>query len=143
MLSHLSSHAQNLTNTYPSHTRTNISIPQRYKLYYVTSAIQWEMALVFLLPITDLCRNYITTRGNKTEQVGQLIWSMCLAAPTILGYVYFLHMQTYVLHIDKWLNGTALAFVSFEVVLSLFALMVFRSAYGTRLLWWCPFSSRN
>lgn len=62
----------------------------------MTSAIRWELALVFMVPITDLCRIKLTTRGNKTEQVGPLIWSSCLAAPTVLGYAFFLEMQTYV-----------------------------------------------
>lgn len=62
----------------------------------MASAIRWELSLVFLLPVMDLCRNRLATRGNKTEQVAPLMWSACLAAPTVLGYVFFLDLQTYV-----------------------------------------------
>mmetsp|Transcript_18126 Transcript_18126/g.37869 ORF Transcript_18126/g.37869 Transcript_18126/m.37869 type:complete len:140 (+) Transcript_18126:182-601(+) len=100
-----------------------------YNLYYMRSAICWEVTLVFLLPILDLCRNTVATRGNKTEQFVPLIWSACLAAPTVLGYVFFFELQTYVLHVDKWLNAISLAFISSELALSFFALIVFRRAY--------------
>ena len=78
--------------------------PHRYKLYYITSAIRSELSLVFLLPILDLCRNKLATRGNKTERFVPLVWSSCLAAPTALGYVFFLEMQTYV-----WVSSVNLA----------------------------------
>jgi hypothetical protein len=44
----------------------------------------------------DLCRMKVATRGNKTEQVVLMIWSLCLAVPTLLGYAFFFQMQTYV-----------------------------------------------
>lgn len=77
----------------------------------------------------DYCRTKLATRGNKTENVIPLIWSCCLAAPTIVAYVFFLEWETYVLHIDKNLNAIALAFVSIEFLLSLLAVSVFWRAY--------------
>ena len=95
------------------------------------------MALVCLLTLLDHCRIKLATRGNKTEQVVPLIWSSCLAAPTVAAYVFFMELQTYVLHVDKWLNAIALAFVSSEIALSLFVMMLFVRAYGLPDCWNC------
>ena len=85
--------------------------------------------LVAGLPLLDLCRLRLATRGNRTEQLAPLAWSVGLAAPAALGHAFFLELQTYVLHLDRWLNAAALAFVSAEVVLSAFAMLSFRGAY--------------
>jgi len=101
----------------------------RYRLYYTRAALRWELALVVGLPLMDLCRLRLATRGNRTERCAPLCWSVGLAAPTALGHAFLLELQTYVLHIDRWLNAAALVFLSAEVVLSVFAVLAFRGAY--------------
>ena len=83
--------------------------------------------MVFLLPILDLFRVTLTKRGNKTENGMVLLGSAFLSAPTALGYVFFFDWQTYVLHIDKWLNAMALAFLSGEMLLLLFTVLFARA----------------
>jgi len=61
-----------------------------------------------------------------------LLGSALLFVPTALGYVFFFQWQTYVLHIDKWLNAMALAFLSGEMLLLLFTVVLFaRANYWT------------
>ena len=52
------------------------------------------------------------------------------------AYVFFMELQTYVLHVDKWLNAIALAFVSSELVLSLFVMLLLWRAYGLPVDCW-------
>lgn len=100
-----------------------------HRLYYTTSAFWWEVTMVLLLSTMDFCRIRLATRGNKTEQFAPLIWSVGLAAPTAVGYVFFLNLQTYVLHVDRWLNVIPLVFLSLELAFSLIALFIFHRAY--------------
>ena len=110
-------------------------LSRSYKLPYYPSAIRWELSLVFLLPILDLCRIKLATRGNTTECVKSCFLSSFLAAPSILGYVFFLAMQTYVLHVDVWLNSISLAFVSAEMLFLLAAAVLFGRAYASYQFW--------
>ena len=52
--------------------------------------------MVFLLPLIDASRLKLATRGNKTEQIPPLVWSLLLSVPSILGYIFFMQLQTYV-----------------------------------------------
>jgi len=68
----------------------------RYRFYYPPSAIEWEVSMVFLLSLIDASRRALTSRGNKTEQLKPLAWSIGLAVPVVVGYAFFLDLQTYV-----------------------------------------------
>ncbi len=46
--------------------------------------------------MTDLIRLELGSRGNKTSECIVLIWSCCLAVPTIVGLCFFLRLQSYV-----------------------------------------------
>ena len=114
-------------------TTTTILFPptpplSRYNLFYVPSAIRWELSLVFLLTTLNLSRMRLAARGNKTENMVPLIYSLLLTAPTAMGYAFFFSYQSYVLHVDRWLNGSALSFVVLEATLSVFTLILFRRA---------------
>jgi hypothetical protein len=90
-----------------------------YRFYYPSQAIGWEVAMLFLLGILDSCRLYLgerskdresipsrpslltayrvaASKGNKTEQIPPLVWSLTLDPPIIVGYSYYLDLQTYV-----------------------------------------------
>jgi transmembrane protein 216 len=81
--------------------------------------------MLFLMAFIENTRIFLASRGNKTEQIPPLVWSMSLSIPMIVGYVYFLTMQTYVLRIDVITNTIALCFVSLELLFSIFTSLSF------------------
>jgi transmembrane protein 216 len=60
--------------------------------------------------------------GNKTETSLYLLYSILLAIPVGVGYMYYLILQTYVLVFDLILNAIGCLFVVLEIILSFFAI---------------------
>jgi transmembrane protein 216 len=65
--------------------------------------------------------------GNKTETTLHLFYSIILAIPVIVGYIYFLRFQTYVLVFDMCFNIIGLIFIAAELLFCLFAILNIKS----------------
>lgn len=52
--------------------------------------------MVFLTYLIDKSRIQMATRGNKTENAVPLIWSCGLSVASVLAYIFFLELQSYV-----------------------------------------------
>ena len=52
--------------------------------------------MLFMLAFIEHTRLVLASRGNKTEQIPPLLWSIALGIPMIVGFVYYLTIQTYV-----------------------------------------------
>jgi hypothetical protein len=48
-----------------------------------------------------------------------------LAAPVIIFHTYYIRLQTYVLRLDQIINGIGLAFVCFEALAGIVAIIRF------------------
>lgn len=68
-------------------------------LPYPTSTIVGEMILLVVVCIIDHCRVFLASRGNKTERFFSLAYSIILMIFSLVGFVYFLRLQVYVLKI--------------------------------------------
>jgi transmembrane protein 216 len=96
-----------------------------YHYHYPYAAFEWEMCMLFLMMFMEMCRLTLASRGNKTEQIPPLVWSIALSFPMICGEVFLLTIQTYVLKLDVILNTVALSFTSAETIISIFTMMSF------------------
>ena len=105
----------------PTHTTTTSGTV----FPYPEGVWPWEFVFVFLYSIVDLFRLVMSSRGNKTERVGPLIVALVLTAANVMGNIYYIALQTYVLRLDLILNGLAFAFMSVETVISIFAMLIF------------------
>ena len=84
-------------------------------LPYPPTRFGWELSFVFFFIIIEACRIYqgrwaclymmiiarnirvsIATKGNKTEQIAPIIWSVSISIPVVVLAVYFVSLQTYV-----------------------------------------------
>lgn len=81
--------------------------------------------MLVLMAFVEHSRLSLASRGNKTEQIPPLLWSICLGVPMLVGFSFFLTIQTYVLRLDVILNTIALVFVSLELLFSLVTSMSF------------------
>jgi len=96
--------------------------------YYPPSAFQWEISMTFFLTFIDATRQTLASRGNKTEQLKPLLWSIGLSVPVVVGYTFFLHLQTYVVRSDLILNSISLVLVSFTFLCSVYTAITFYAA---------------
>lgn len=88
--------------------------------------------LLTLLPSNLPCERQLTSyarpaasKGNKIEQIGPLVRSVVIAIGVVVIHVFYLQLQTYVLKIDRILNGIGLAFIGIESILMLFTALSF------------------
>mmetsp|Transcript_13519 Transcript_13519/g.19873 ORF Transcript_13519/g.19873 Transcript_13519/m.19873 type:complete len:149 (-) Transcript_13519:170-616(-) len=100
-----------------------------YKYFYSMGTLAWEIILLFLLGSVDTSRLFFASKGNKTEQIPPLLWSIALSFPIIFGHSYFMTLQTYVLRLDVVINVIALAFTASEVALSIITFMRFYRSF--------------
>ncbi|GMH91775.1 hypothetical protein TL16_g12150 [Triparma laevis f. inornata] len=96
-----------------------------FHFHFPYAAFEWELAMLLLMAFIENSRLMLASRGNKTEQIPPLIWSIALSIPMIVGFCFFLTLQTYVMRIDIILNTIALVFVSLELLFSIFTSMSF------------------
>ena len=87
-----------------------------------------EIAMVIVLGIVEYTRLFLGSRGNKTETVGPLVWSLVLSAPALVAYVYYLRLQIFVTRLDLVINAIGVGFVGLEVLLGLFTIVTFVKA---------------
>lgn len=64
---------------------------------------------------------FLGSIGNKTELTIYLVYSLILSIPIVVGYVYFLQLQTYSLIFDLILNIIGLIFIALEVIFMIYA----------------------
>lgn len=90
---------------------------------YPSSLLAAEATALSFLALIDAGRLALGHKGNLTQSRLPLILFIMLCAPVILGHVFFLQYQTYVMRLDQIINGIALVFVSAEVLLAFFIIL--------------------
>ena len=93
---------------------------QGFTLPYPDHIFGAEFTYLFLWLVAEPSRCFLCSKGNLTETLAPLVWSLGLGLPIALLYMYFLTYQTYVLRIDLFLNGVAAGFCVLQILLTLF-----------------------
>ncbi|GFH28575.1 uncharacterized protein HaLaN_27086, partial [Haematococcus lacustris] len=86
-----------------------VTLPYPQRNYVLEFLFAWLWVLI------DAPRLFLASKGNKTEQVGPLLFSFILALPVLGLYIYYIRFQTYVLKLDVFLNTGALVFMGLQV----------------------------
>ena len=89
------------------------------------SLLGLEVAMVFVLGLLEWARLFLGSQGNKTEQVGPLVWMFFLSLPAAVANVYYLHLQIYVTRVDLVVNIVSLVFIGLELLLALLTIITF------------------
>lgn len=95
---------------------------------YATNVLGTEIFFLFVYLALEFIRLHMASRGNKLEQVGPLIWSAFFSAGVIVLYIFFFQWQTYVLKVDRIVNGIGLGFIGLETLLILLVSFTFTKA---------------
>ena len=101
-----------------------------FYLPYPPTALGWEVSFIFLYAVVEMIRLFQASKGNKTEQIRPLFWSLLLSISVITANAYYIDMQTYVMRVDIILNVVSLSFVGLEFILSLIAMIYFSRNVG-------------
>ncbi|ESO85753.1 hypothetical protein LOTGIDRAFT_204590 [Lottia gigantea] len=97
-------------------------------LPFASNTLAAEVILVFLLAALEGLRLFFGRKGNLTEQTVGVIISVLLSIPAILGAIFILLWQTYVLRLDVILAAIQLAFIALELVFGVISIISFARA---------------
>jgi len=94
-------------------------------LPYPTNIFGWEISALVFLSIVDMSRLALGSKGNKTQDITLMVIFLILTVPSLLGSIFFLKWQTYILRLDQVVNIVSLIFISCEVLLALLTILTF------------------
>ncbi|KAG2426456.1 hypothetical protein HXX76_011687 [Chlamydomonas incerta] len=95
------------------------------QLPYPDQNFTMEFIFSWLWILIEIPRLFLASKGNKTERSTPIVLSFILVLPLLGMYVYFVAFQTYVLKIDLFLNGAAIAFVGIQYIFGILAVIRF------------------
>jgi hypothetical protein len=99
-----------------------------YHVPYATSAFGIEMAMIFMLCFNEFLRQFFAIKGNLTLQTNHLIISIIYGFVGILGFVFFLVLQSYIQRPEILLSAIGLALITIEIFLSIITIIRNRRA---------------
>lgn len=97
---------------------------------YPSGVIGWEVSFAFFYLIIEKARLFQGSKGNRTEMIQPLAWSMLLSLTVVLLHVFYMTEQTYVLRVDVITNAIGLTFVALETLLGVLAGFTFYRSNG-------------
>ena len=98
-----------------------------FGLYYPNTTMEVDVIILVILAICELIRLKAGAIGNKTESSTYVVWFLLIIIPSIVGFIYFLFLQTYVLVIEIILNVVGILFIALEFIAAIVALSSFKS----------------
>ncbi|XP_060069668.1 transmembrane protein 216-like [Ylistrum balloti] len=97
-------------------------------LPYADNVLLAEVILLFVLAAIEALRIFFAQKGNLTEKIVGVIVSIMLSIPAILGALFLLLWQTYVLKVDVILAAIQLAFTGLELIMAIVSIINFARA---------------
>ena len=91
---------------------------KRYAYDYEYAKIIYEVIIAIVALILNVFRLRLTSIGNKTERALILLGAIFIGLFTIVGYIYFLWLQTYVTYFDLVFSIIGLVITFFEILFS-------------------------
>mmetsp|Transcript_21674 Transcript_21674/g.69193 ORF Transcript_21674/g.69193 Transcript_21674/m.69193 type:complete len:114 (-) Transcript_21674:694-1035(-) len=105
--------------------RANLDHDAGSTFLYASGVFGVEFFFLFVYLALELARIFQASKGNKVEQIGPLLWSVVLSVGVVILHVFFFNMQTYVLKVDRILNGMGIVFIALESLLMLLTSLTF------------------
>ena len=109
---------------------SSISIIGNGGLLYPPSIWELEFASIFFFVCIQIFRLNLGYNANRTEHTLSMIMFLIFTAFGLLFSIYFSFATTYVLLIEIAVGVIAMFFSFLEIILSLFAIIKFKSAHS-------------
>ncbi|UJR08683.1 hypothetical protein I4U23_012941 [Adineta vaga] len=94
-----------------------------YHLTYGTNAFGVEMAIIFMLCFNEFIRQFFGIKGNLMLQTSLLILFIVYGIFCIVGFIFFLVLQSYIQRVEILLSGIGLALILVEILLSIITII--------------------
>lgn len=94
-----------------------------FHLPYATSAFGLEIAMIFLLCFNEYLRLFFAVKGNLTFKSNHLIISIVYGIFCIIGFVFFLALQSYIQRAEILLSAIGLTLILLEILLSIITII--------------------
>ena len=82
---------------------------------------------MLLLALVQFTRLFLGSRGNKTESSTVTFFFLLLTIATIIGNLYFLQLQTYVIVVEVAIGFLSIGFSVAEILFGIVAAIEFKS----------------
>lgn len=106
-------------------TELGVIIFKMLNLPYPTATLMTEILIIIFLGATEALRIFMGKKGNLTEKIFYLLISIGLTIPSVLGVLYLLLWQTYVLRLEFVSCSVLLTLQGLELCLVNFCLLKF------------------
>ncbi|XP_052087805.1 transmembrane protein 216-like [Mytilus californianus] len=97
-------------------------------LPYAENVLPAEVILVFLLAAIEALRIFFAQKGNLTERIVGVLVSILLSIPAVLGALYLILWQTYVLRVDVILASIQVVLIGLELIFGIISMITFARA---------------
>ncbi|CAF2481844.1 unnamed protein product [Rotaria sp. Silwood2] len=94
-----------------------------YNVPYATSAFGIEMALIFMLCLNEFIRHYFGMKGNLMLKTSLLIIFILYGFFSIIGFIFFLVLQSYTQRVEILLSAIGLTLITIEILFSIITLI--------------------
>ncbi|XP_072045648.1 transmembrane protein 216-like [Amphiura filiformis] len=101
-------------------------------LPYPSANLAGEIIMLFMLAAIEYVRLFFGKKGNLTEKLMHVGVSLALTLATLIGALYLILWQTYVLRAELILSVILLAFLALETVFSIITIVTFARAESFR-----------
>lgn len=81
--------------------------------------------LKIIVLLITVCYLFLAQKGNLTERIVGVVISILLSIPAVLGALYLILWQTYVLRVDVILAAIQAAFIGLELVFGIVSMINF------------------
>ena len=101
-----------------------------WKIYQYSFPLEFfllEVGLFVLLACAQFMRLFLGSRGNKTESSTVTFFFLLITLGTLVGNLYFLGIQTYVIVAEALIGVVVIAFSLLEILFGIIAAIEFKS----------------
>jgi hypothetical protein len=88
-----------------------------YHVVYATNALGEELAMIFILLSNEYLRQFFGMKGNLILTRGLFVLFILYGPVCMLGFIFFLVLQSYVQRVEILLAGIALVLIILELIL--------------------------
>ncbi len=92
---------------------------KRFAFDYEYGPIIGEVIFAIFLLLFNIFRIRLTSIGNKTERALILLIAVLIGIVNLVGYIYFMRLQTFVTYFDVVFSAIGLVIIFFEVLFSI------------------------
>ncbi len=86
---------------------------------YPPRTVIYEVIILILLFLINMFRIRLTSIGNKTERALILLFAVILGIIVLVGYIFFMIIQTFVTNFDFAFSFIGLIITAFELLFSI------------------------